>query len=632
MADKIRFRCECGRKLGAAADIAGKKTRCPTCGKVVGIPMRSTEPPGPRGGEPDAGPAEPVRSPQTPAPVRVKKRKGRRTRVAVLAIFVVGAGLLANGPSRNWLLDHWRRARTPGSDGKKQRGPAPGRGRDPARGRGGAVTAPDGSTIGKQWLLAIGIDQYQDWRAWPKLDCAVSDAEAVREVLERRYCIDTVHKLYDKAATRQGIVDKLRFLARSVQADDSVLIYYAGHGHLDDLENMGFWVPVDGTREATTWIGSDRVKRYVAGMKAKHVLLISDSCFAGDFFRERSGIPEITEAYYRRVYAMPSRQAMTSGGVEPVADAACKGRSPFAYWLIYALEHNGKPYLVPNGLFGQLREGVAANSAQTPRVGYLHGAQHGGGEFVFFLKAQFVKATVGPPESGRRPGTGRLPRPAPKPVTVPERVTPPSRPAAPGSPHRHVRWTCATHKQVQKQEPGKCPTCSKALMRVRAQPLPRAFYGQLNRVIRCYLDMVKALAEDDPTAAHSAACALTKQYSALDTKPLSNSADYDCVDGIMTLDGSISGLEFDTDLTQQRQNLVELSTSLAWLLKRFGHGWAGPLIEIHCPKAKGGKGATWLQDSEAIANPYLGVTMLRSGTVVETLKPSVSVSDRGNPP
>ena len=36
----------------------------------------------------------------------------------------------------------------------------------------------------------------------------------------------------------------------------------------------------------------------------------------------------------RRAYRKRSRQAMTSGAVEPMADAALKGHSPFAHWLI----------------------------------------------------------------------------------------------------------------------------------------------------------------------------------------------------------------------------------------------------------------------------------------------------------
>ena len=53
----------------------------------------------------------------------------------------------------------------------------------------------------------------------------------------------------------------------------------------------------------------------------RYMLLISDPCFAGGFFRERTGIPNITEAYYRRAYVMPSRQAMTSACEVLLADA-----------------------------------------------------------------------------------------------------------------------------------------------------------------------------------------------------------------------------------------------------------------------------------------------------------------------
>ena len=48
------------------------------------------------------------------------------------------------------------------------------------RGYGGEVVAPDGTAIGKQWLFVVGIDKYGHWRAWPELDCAKSDAKAVR--------------------------------------------------------------------------------------------------------------------------------------------------------------------------------------------------------------------------------------------------------------------------------------------------------------------------------------------------------------------------------------------------------------------------------------------------------------------
>ena len=95
------------------------------------------------------------------------------------------------------------------------------------------IAAPDGSTPGKQWLFVIGINKYQDWRAWPELDSAMRDAQAVRDVLMQRYHVDEVIELYDADATLAGIVDQLRRLAEQAEQSDSVLIYYAGHGHLD---------------------------------------------------------------------------------------------------------------------------------------------------------------------------------------------------------------------------------------------------------------------------------------------------------------------------------------------------------------------------------------------------------------
>jgi len=148
-----------------------------------------------------------------------------------------------------------------------------------------------------------------------------------------------------------------------------VMIYYAGHGQLDNFEGISFWIPVDATDDPTTWLASDRIRRAVAHMKARHVLLISDSCFAGDFFRERKALPIIDEAYYRRAYARRSRQAMTSGGVEPVADAALEGPRPFAYWLIDALKRNTKPYLSPSELFDEIKllTGLEVRPVLAPR-------------------------------------------------------------------------------------------------------------------------------------------------------------------------------------------------------------------------------------------------------------------------
>ncbi|OCC14196.1 serine/threonine kinase [Dissulfuribacter thermophilus] len=251
--------------------------------------------------------------------------------------------------------------------------------------------APTGQKVtGDNWLFVIGIDSYLHW---PRLKTAVNDARSVRDVLLERYHFDRSHliELYDEDATRKNIIGKLRYLAKHVREDDTLFIFYAGHGHLDSITKEGSWIPVEsGVRDASSWITNHDIKNYlkVDAIKAKHILLVSDSCFAGDFFRGHRGkLPEVTEKVIRKAWELPSRQAITSGGLEPVSDAGFGGNSVFSHFLIAALKENRKPYLIPSDLYPYIQAGVIENAEQYPQYGILQGTGGSqGGEYVFFLK------------------------------------------------------------------------------------------------------------------------------------------------------------------------------------------------------------------------------------------------------
>ncbi len=261
--------------------------------------------------------------------------------------------------------------------------------------RGIAVrpVAPTGETVkGNQWLFVIGVDNYLQW---PRLKTAVNDAKAVRDVLLSRYHFDKEHlyEFYDADATRSNILNTFRRLAKQVKPEDSLFVFYAGHGNLDSITKEGFWVPVEsGTQDPTAWISNHDVKNYMNldAIQAKHILLVSDSCFAGDFFRgSRGTLPEVTDVVIKKAYERSSRQAITSGGVEPVSDAGFGGNSVFSHFLVAALKENKKPYLIPSDLFPSVKAGVAQNAEQFPQLGALHGVGgQEGGEYVFFLKQE----------------------------------------------------------------------------------------------------------------------------------------------------------------------------------------------------------------------------------------------------
>ncbi|MBT6338958.1 MAG: SUMF1/EgtB/PvdO family nonheme iron enzyme [Desulfobacula sp.] len=260
-----------------------------------------------------------------------------------------------------------------------------------AFGVSGPAISPSGKKVtGDQWLFVIGINTYIEW---PRLDTAANDARSVKKALLSRYHFDKEHliELYDDEATRANIIGKLRFLAQNLKKDDSLFLFYAGHGHLDPITKSGSWIPVEsGTKDVSAWISNNYIKGYLKSdaIKAKHVLLVSDSCFSGDFFRSHRGkLPEVTDEVIRRSYALTSRQAITSGGLEPVSDSGFGNNSVFTHFLVKAFENNQLPFLIPSEFFTDIKAGVAENAEQLPRFGSLKntGGQQGG-EFVFFLR------------------------------------------------------------------------------------------------------------------------------------------------------------------------------------------------------------------------------------------------------
>jgi formylglycine-generating enzyme required for sulfatase activity len=251
--------------------------------------------------------------------------------------------------------------------------------------------SPSGEEVkGDQWLFVIGIGTYIHW---PRLKTAISDAKAVKDVLLSRYHFDKEHliELYDEQATRKNIIGKFRYLAGKMRDSDSLVIFYAGHGHIDSITKSGSWIPVEsGESDASAWISNHDIKNYlkIDAIKAKHILLISDSCFSGDFFRGHRGeLPKVTDKMIKKSYALTSRQAITSGGLEPVSDAGFCSNSVFSYFLVRTLKENQKPFLVPSDFFPRIKAGVAENAEQFPQFGSLKdtgGSQ--GGEIILFLK------------------------------------------------------------------------------------------------------------------------------------------------------------------------------------------------------------------------------------------------------
>jgi len=161
-----------------------------------------------------------------------------------------------------------------------------------------------GRPTGRFHLLAIAIDDYEHFEP---LSAPVGDAEALMDFLMNRYGFlqSDIRMLCNKEATRSGIIGALRGYAEQLRPDDSLLIYYSGHGHLDSLTDEGSYMPAEESPDASTWINNHEVLRIIAPMQARHVLLISDSCFAGTFF-PKTKEAGIDDAYLQTAFARKS--------------------------------------------------------------------------------------------------------------------------------------------------------------------------------------------------------------------------------------------------------------------------------------------------------------------------------------
>jgi hypothetical protein len=254
---------------------------------------------------------------------------------------------------------------------------------------------------GKRYALVIGNAAYTN--GWAPLETPVRDAEAVAKLLKEQYGFalelpprgpdDTPYPLLLKNATKAQMQHALFELERRTGTDDSILVYYAGHGHSDPAISYSYWIPVDADQEFPgQWLSADEVNGFFGKMVAKHVLVVSDSCFSGNMAtRDSTPVKPVDPKYReeRRRYLAnsmlrSSRSLLSSGGNEPVLDGGGQGHSIFANAFLRGLQEFEDDTFSVGELFQRIKPSVAGNSKQAPQFQFLGRSGNEGGELVFF--------------------------------------------------------------------------------------------------------------------------------------------------------------------------------------------------------------------------------------------------------
>jgi peptidoglycan/xylan/chitin deacetylase (PgdA/CDA1 family)/uncharacterized caspase-like protein/regulator of sirC expression with transglutaminase-like and TPR domain len=242
----------------------------------------------------------------------------------------------------------------------------------------------------ESWAVVIAVDNYPKW---PKLQYAVNDATGVRDLLLNKFGFkrDHVITLFNEEATREKILSALGDTLsnpNSVQRDDRVFVFFAGHGatrRLPSGRDLGYIIPWDADTQNFQGqaISMTNFQDISESIPAKHVFFVMDSCYSGlALTRGENG------NYLREMSRRTARQMLTAGGAdEQVADNGPNGHSVFTWTLLQGLEGradlNSDGFITAAELAAYVAPGVSGLSHQTPAFGNLVGSE--GGEFVFEL-------------------------------------------------------------------------------------------------------------------------------------------------------------------------------------------------------------------------------------------------------
>ena len=186
----------------------------------------------------------------------------------------------------------------------------------------------------KNKALLVGINQYPN----PSNELR----GCVNDVLDMEHYIAETHKVYakenikkltDQQATKQAIVQQIKWLLADASAGDSLLFHYSGHGaqvptqnrllEKDGLDEIICPYDFDGS-PATTLKDKEFAALFATIPKDVHFVWISDSCHAEDLSREPLMCNAANEMRYRYFHGLNpamsrANNSQITTGLAPIA-------------------------------------------------------------------------------------------------------------------------------------------------------------------------------------------------------------------------------------------------------------------------------------------------------------------------
>jgi len=230
------------------------------------------------------------------------------------------------------------------------------------------------------YLFLIAIDDYANL---DKLNNCVQSVEEFKDVLLGRYLFskENVYSIYNSEAKSKNIHDAFKTYIKRLKEKDNLIIYFSGHGHYDEHTERGYWAAYQSKKDDdSTFFSNADLIDFIKKIKAKHIVLISDSCFSRAILidGEKKSVKSLSD--YK------SRWAITSG-IGEVYDGSKGELNLFAETLITYLKNAQKDFLVSD-LIHEIKHNFEINELQTPQGAPLKVPDHQAGEFLFKLRPE----------------------------------------------------------------------------------------------------------------------------------------------------------------------------------------------------------------------------------------------------
>jgi hypothetical protein len=247
----------------------------------------------------------------------------------------------------------------------------------------------EGPKLGRYHALLIANEKYINM---PPLSTPIRDAFEIEKLLITRYGF-SVEVMTD--ATDDQVMRKLHEYANKLTPEDNLLIYYAGRGSTPDgPPDRAYWLGVDADPALrNTWLLAEHVSEKIKEMKAKRILLVTDSCFS------QRRVHAVTTTIgrgldpdrFEQLAKFRSRFVLTSGANVPVYDEGGDNtHSLFAKTFMEILRQNSNVLsgeMLSFELAQRVSERVEEPQKAMPSYSSLQGAGHVAGDF-FFVPAQ----------------------------------------------------------------------------------------------------------------------------------------------------------------------------------------------------------------------------------------------------